>query len=496
MVAGPDATATLTGGTLQGRPGPVVTSWLGVPYAEPPVGPLRFSPPAPVPAWSGVRPAVRLGGASAQAGLLGGANRGLGSGVGEDCLYLNVHTPTAALRDGVPRPVLVWVHGGAFTGGSGGLYNGTPLAELGDIVVVTVNYRLGVFGFVDLASAVDADVASNLGLRDQIAALTWVRDNIGELGGDPEQVTLAGESAGSISVSLLTCAPSARGLFRAVIMESGSYSLIHGPEVRQEIARMYARRLGLGRSDGHRLWELAAAELSAAQTAVDRLARGTVAASPWFDDDVVPGSLEAAQAAVRPDLALLAGHNADEVSLFQRLPSDIMPTRRRDLVARLRADLGWDQADLVLQHYPDTPAGTLALGTDLNFARPTLHFAERHAAAGGETFCYRFDAASPLLGATHASELVYLWQWTGLTAFLLAGRLTGARRDLGARMRRHWVDFVRDGHPGPDWPPYEVGEAPGSRAVQVFDPAGDRVELDPSAARRPAWAGRDVMPRP
>lgn len=495
MVAGPDARVTLTGGTLQGRPGEAVTSWLGVPFAQPPVGPLRFRPPAPVPDWTGVRAADHLGGASVQAGLLGGSSRRLGSSVGEDCLYLNVHTPTAALRDGVRRPVLVWVHGGAFTGGSGGLYNGTRLAELGDIVVVSVNYRLGVFGFVDLGAAVDADVASNLGLRDQIAALAWVRDNIADLGGDPDRVTLAGESAGSISVALLTCAPSARGLFRSVIMESGSYSLVHGTEVRHEIARMYARQLGLGHGDGHRLWELPAAELSAAQAAVDRAARGTVAASPWFDDDVVPGSLEAAQAAVRPDLALLAGHNRDEVSLFQRMPGDIMPTRRRDLVARLRASLGWDEADTVLQHYPDTTAGTLALGTDLNFAGPTRHFAERHAGAGGPTYCYRFDAATPLLGATHASELVYVWEWTGLTAFLLAGRPTEARHDLGARMRRHWVDFVRDGHPGPDWPAYEVDDTAGSRAVLVFDPAGDRVELDPSAPRRRAWAGRDVMPR-
>lgn len=491
MVARLDTVATLDAGMLRGKAGEAVTSWLGVPFAQPPIGPLRFRPPAPVASWSGIRSAERLAGAAAQSGFLGRPGQGLGSGVGEDCLYLNVYAPVAAVTDGPGRPVLVWIHGGAYTSGSGALYDGRSLAELGDIVVVTVNYRLGVFGFVDLASAVDADVAPNLGIQDQIAALVWVQGNIAAFGGDPDQVSVAGESAGSVSVSLLTCAPAARGLFRAAIMESGSYSLIHGPQVSQEIARSYARQLGLGPRDGHRLWTLPVAQLLAAQVAVNRWTRGTVPASPWFDGDVVPSSLEAAQAGVRPDLALLTGHNRDEVTLFQRKPGEILPTRRHDLSVRLRAGLGWDQAETVLDQYPETAAGTRALGTDLNFAMPTQHFAARHSRAGGRTFCYRFDAAVPVLGATHASELVYVWQWSGLTALVLAGRSTPQRRALGSRMRQHWVSFVRHGSPGPDWPAYEL---PG-RAVKIFDPVGDRVEPDPSRVRRLAWADQDVMPR-
>lgn len=486
-----DLVVETAGGTVAGVRRGAVDVWLGVPYAAPPVGALRFAAPGPVPPWSGVRPARRHAGASTQAGALGSSRRSLGSAVGEDCLYLNVHSPAAARTDGVLRPVLVWVHGGAFTSGSGALYDGAPLAELGDVVVVTVNYRLGVFGFVDLASVVDADVPSNLGLRDQLAALRWVQDQITAFGGDPDRVTVAGESAGSISVALLTCAPAAAGLFRAAVMESGSYSLIHGGEVSLEIAHAYARQLGLGPGDGHRLRELPAAELAAAQAVVGRRAHGTLAAAPWFDGDVVPASLAAAQQAVRPDLDLLAGHNHDEVTLFQRLPGDIMPTRRPELVARLRAALGWERADTVLAAYPDSALGTRALGTDLNFARPTLHFAERHSAAGGRTFCYRFDAAVPLIGATHASELAYLWGWTGIAALLIRGRQTGERRALALRMRQHWVGFVRDGQPGADWPAYE----PATRQVKVFDPAGDRVERDPDRDRRLAWAGHDVMPR-
>lgn len=491
MVAQPEALVTVTAGTLQGKPGQAVNSWLGVPFAQAPVGPLRFRSPEPVPSWTGVRPAEELAGVATQTGLLGRASQRLGVSVGEDCLYLNVYAPRAAAADGRGRPVLVWIHGGAYTSGSGALYDGRPLAELGDLVVVTLNYRLGVFGFVDLASAIDVEVPTNLGLRDQIAALQWVRDNIAAFGGDPEQVTVAGESAGSVSVSLLTCAPPARGLFRAAIMQSGSYSLIHGAQAREEIARSYTRQLGLGRRDGNRLWQLPTEQFLAAQRAIDKTTPGTVAASPWFDGEVVPDSLEAAQAAVRPDLDLLAGHNRDEVTLFQRLPGDIMPTRRPDLVNRLRADLGWDEAASLLQHYPDSPAGTRALGTDLNFAIPTLHFAERHAQTGGRAFFYRFDAAAPFVGATHASELTYLWSWTGMTARLLRGRSTEAKQALGARMRQHWVSFVQGGSPGAGWPAFELPE----RAVQVFSPDGDRIELDPSPDRRRAWADRDVMPR-
>jgi para-nitrobenzyl esterase len=487
-----DVVVTVAGGRLRGVERGAVTSWLGVPYAAPPVGPRRFRAPAPVEPWAGVRPALEPAGASLQARSAGGRARALGSAVGEDCLYLNVHVPTAARTDGRPRPVLVWLHGGAFTGGSGALYPGGPLAEQGDLVVVTVNYRLGVFGFVDLASAVDAEVPSLLGLRDQVAALTWVQENVAAFGGDPAQVVVAGESAGSISVALLLAAPSTTGLFRGAIMQSGSYSLVHGDEARQEVARAYARNLGLGRGDGDRLWQLTPQELLRAQQAVDAQFPGTLPAAPWFDGDLVPASLEEARRTTRPEVALLAGHTRDEVSLFQVQRSDIMPTSRRTLVARLQASLGWEEAQRLLQHYPDSAAGTRALGTDLNFAFPTRHFAERHAGAGGVTWCYRFDAAVPLLGATHAAELPYLWDWQGWPAVLLRGRRTPSRRALAGRMRRRWLAFARELDPGPDWPAFTLPE----RRTLVLDPAGDHVEDDPDAERRAAWAGRDVVPRP
>jgi para-nitrobenzyl esterase len=479
--------AGVLAGTARGR----VNAWLGVPFAEPPVGRLRFTAPAKVRPWRGVRPATTIGGAAQQVTAVTASTRLLGT-PSEDCLYLNVVAPA---EPAPPRPVLVWIHGGAYTSGSGALYNGSELAASGDIVVVTVNYRLGVFGFVDLAAVTDADVPSNLGLRDQIAALEWVRDNIAAFGGDPDRVTVAGESAGSVSVSLLMTVPSTRGLFRSAIMESGSYSLIHGSEVRLRVARRYAEELGLGPNDGDRLWEVPPERLLAAQQAVRRAVPGTVPAAPWFDGDLVPDSLAAAQAAVRPEVSLLAGHNRDEVTLFQLLPGNIMPTTREALTRRLRSALEPEQAEAVIAAYPDSPTGTRALGTDLNFAVPTQHFAERHRAAGGSTWFYRFDATVPLIGATHAAELPYLWDWSGPLAMIIRGRPTPRRRALSRRMKDHWTAFVRDGAPGPGWPAFALA-APtqDSRATMIFTPDGDRVEDDPHP-RREVWRGIDVMPR-
>ena len=486
-VSGPLDVET-TSGTFRGTRRGSSHAWLGVPYAAAPVGPLRFRPPAPYVPRAGVRPADRHAAGAAQAGSLTAPVRRLGDGVGEDCLFLNVHTPTAA---GTGRPVLVWIHGGAFTGGSGALYDGGGLAALGDVVVVTVNYRLGVFGFVDLGAAGDIEVGSNLGLRDQVAALRWVRDNIAAFGGDPAKVTVAGESAGSVAVSLLLCAPEAEGLFRGAIMQSGSYSLLHGDVIRERIARRYLEELGLDARTAGRARDLSTGRLLEAQAAVDRAVGGTTPAAPWFDGDLVPASLAAARAVTAPGVALLAGSNHDESEMFRRLPGDILPVDRATVAARLTAALGDAHAGRILRTYPADRAGDRALTTDFDFAQPTRHFAERHAAAGGAAYVYRFDAAVPWWGATHAAELPYLWDWKGLSAWALRGPASAARLSLAARLQWAWVRFVRDLVPDPTWPAHTTDD----RAVRVFDTAGDHVEHDPQSHRRLAWAGADVMPK-
>src|SRR5437016_4209833 len=198
----------------------------GVPFAAPPVGPLRFRPPQPAEPWTGVRDAVKFGAASLQPaspleGMLGGREAPAQS---EDCLFLNVWTP--AVNDAGRRPVMVWIHGGSFTGGSGATpwYDGTSFATSDDVVVVTVNYRLGALGFLHLGEVLGTDFATsgNNGILDQVAALRWVHDNIAAFGGDPDNVTVFGESAGSMSVAALLGTPSAGGLFQRAIMQSGS----------------------------------------------------------------------------------------------------------------------------------------------------------------------------------------------------------------------------------------------------------------------------------
>ena len=383
--------------------------------------------------------------------------------------------------------MLVWIHGGGFTIGNGAMYDGAALAAAGDVVVVTINYRLGVFGFLDVGRLSGDDVPSNLGLRDQIAALQWVQDNIAGFGGDPRRVTVAGESAGAVSIALLLTAPAAAGLFRSAIMQSGSHTLAHGSRTHAAVTEAYARELGSeisGPAGRTRIPAAGCRPLSGRSTGA---MPGIVPTAPWFDGDLVAAS--AAQAGERPppDVALLAGHNRDEITLFRYLRWKIVPSTRRELAARLADELGPD-AGRVLDQYPDTRRGNLALASDLVFALPTRHFAERHAAAGRPTYCYRFDPGRPLVGAMHASELPYVRGWQGAAGIVLAGRETPARRALAERMRRHWLDFVTRGRPGDGWSPFALPD----RRTMILDTGGDRMEPDPDGVRRAAWGGRDV----
>ncbi len=471
-------------GDLQGTPDAAVSAWLGVPYAQPPVGALRFAAPQPVPAWKGVRMTTNYGAACVQKPM--GSIKSLGPSLDEDCLTLNIWSPAA---DGARRPVMVWIHGGAFILGSARIYTGAHLAEQGDIVVVAINYRLGALGFVNFGEALgDERAATNPGLRDQVAALRWVRDNIAAFGGDPDRVTLAGESAGSMSVSLLMHSIEAQGLFRGAIMQSGALSLIHDRETSLKVARHYLDVLGV-----HTLEALQAVpsdKLLAAQAEVHKRVPQTVPASPWFDGTLVPASLAAARAAPTPPIPLLAGFNRDEIRFFElwRGVAELFLSRTR-MSELLHRQFGAAHAERVLAAYPDTKDGQRQLGTHMSFGMPTAHFAERHAAQHPAWF-YRFDCGNPLLGAAHALELFYLWEMDGLLpALLRGGPLWGARRALAQRMRSHWIAFVRDGRPGSDWPPFE----PGRRTTMVFN-RHDQVIDDPQRDQRLVWAGQDSSP--
>ncbi|MDG2515558.1 carboxylesterase family protein [Sphingobium yanoikuyae] len=357
-------------------------------------------------------------------------------------------------------------------------------ARDGDIIVVTINYRLGVLGFVNFGAVVPG-IPSNLGLRDQIAALAWVRDNIAAFGGDPARVTVGGQSAGSMSVSLLLHAPAARGLFAGAIMQSGAVSLIHGRDRSEQVARDYMA--ALGNPDLAALRGMDLIRLFEAQGAAGGANPGTIPAAPWFDGDLLPASLADAVAEPAARVPLLAGATHEEIRLFELMPGDILPTDWPALEALLHAQLPADHAARILATYPRDKAGRRALATDLTFLMPTRHFADRQSGQA-PTWFYRFDYRHPIAGAAHGLDLTLTWPMRGLrAAFARGGPMRGRRAALGRRMTDHIAHFVRHGAPEPDWPAYHVDRP----AVKIFDLA-DRVAVDPDGDRWRAWAGADV----
>lgn len=473
-------------GFLEGAQDEDVISWLGIPYAQA----ERFGPPLPVVPWEGTMPAKKF---AAQCPQRRGSEAKRAKVetpyYGEDCLNLNIWAPVQ--NNSELKPVMVWIHGGAFVIGASNPYNGAELAALGDMLVVTLNYRLGILGFANFADAFDlSEIPSNLGLRDQIAALEWIRNNIQAFGGDPTRVTIAGESAGSVCVSLLMLSQKAWPLFHGAIMQSGSINLIQDREKSREIGRRYAQLLGLGSVSLDALRRLSVEQLLEAQAAINSQELYALPATPWFDGDLLPGSFEDAQMAPTAPVPLLAGANLDEARRFEIFPGNkLVAVRWPDMEKLLRSQLPSDQVERILAGYPRTRQGQTALASDLNFILPTRHFAERHSGAN-PTWFYRFDYRHPLLGACHALDLAFLWPVRGIFGFLIrGGPMKGPRGALGDSMKANWVNFVRWGCPLPDWPGY-TREA---QHVRIFDLA-EAVVSKPEPDRYAAWAGRDVGP--
>jgi len=458
--------------------------WLGIPYAQA----ERFGLPFPPAAWSVARPATRFGPECPQYfGSFAPKRKIAAREVGEHCLVLNVWAPDT--DSGSPKPVMVWIHGGAFVAGTGNTYDGAELAARGDIVVVTINYRVGILGFVNLGDAFETQqIASNLGMRDQLAALEWVRDNIAAFGGDPLRVTIAGESAGSIAISMLMLCERARPLFHGAILQSGAISLPHSRETSRRIAHRYREVLALESFDLEQLRSLDLRRLLIAQVRVHELEPGSVPAAPWFDGELFPASLREALATPTPNVPLLAGFNRDEIRTFEILRgAPILPMTRAENERLIRAQLPATAAERLLSAYPNTKHDNRALATALTFGMPTLHFAERHAQRS-PTWFYRFDYAHPFIGAAHGLDLAFVWRLKGLAGWLMrGGSFTAKRRALADRMQLQWTHFVRHGRPLEDWPAYSSQR----RSVRLFGLI-DAIVNDPDAARRTAWNGADV----
>jgi para-nitrobenzyl esterase len=482
-----------TAGTLQGSREGGVAVFRGIPYARPPVGALRLLAPHPVPAWAGVRPAHSFGPIPPQPGMPGGTGgTASGSGAGDDWLTLNIWSPDPG--PGAALPVMVWIPGGGYVTGAGSFpeSDGANLAT-GGVVLVTINYRLGIEGFAQIDGA-----PANRGLLDQVAALQWVRDNISAFGGDADRVTIFGESAGGGSAAALLAMPRAAGLFRRAIAQSVP-GVFFSPALAGDIAAACATELGRQPTIAD-LSTIAPADLPAAGQAVaDSISRwadgwGPIALrpipfAPVVDGDVLPASPWDAPAGGAAGVDLLTGHTRHEHRLFSLIDGVLgaVTPEQADTALDVLAP-GRDGDRRYRDAFPDACAETLYefVHGDWLFRMPTLHLARAHAAGGRRTHLYELTWSAPglggILGACHGLDvpLVFGNLSSGGPAVLIGDPPTSEAARLSASMRQAWIAFAADGNPG--WPTYDEEQ----RLTQVFD-VPSSVTPYPEEASRLLW---------
>jgi para-nitrobenzyl esterase len=489
--------ATTASGTVEGFTRGGVNRWRSIPYARPPVGPLRLRAPQPVQPWRGVRYCHGFGNCAPQQRMYTILAPGKYQPMGEDCLTLNVAAPESPAD--APLPVMVFIHGGGYFMGSSAtpIYDGAALARRG-CVYVSVNYRLGALGCLDLTALSTKDIAfdDNLYLRDLVMALSWVRDNIATFGGDPGNVTIFGESAGAHAVATLVAVPAAKDLFAHAISESPAAGMVRTPEVATQYATAFAALLGARPEDGARA--VMAARPADLVNAFDRLVThgqramlGAFAAGPTSGTEYLPlDPVEAMRTGKAHRLPLIVGTNAEEARLFGRFLKLLPMTERT--IERVLAVAEPAERERITAAYPGYPdrAACVTFGGDFAFGSAAWQIAEAHS-RHAPTYLYRYDYSPRTLqwsglGATHGTELLAVFD-VYRTKF---GRLLTAAADRRSALRvsndmqRRWRVFSRTGVPGDGWPAYTSPE----RAVMVFDRRA-RLEYDPHADRRQAWEG-------
>ncbi|MBE1502755.1 para-nitrobenzyl esterase [Amycolatopsis lexingtonensis] len=456
----------IAAGTLRGTGHDGVRTFLGVPYAEPPVGELRFRAPRPVPHWSGERDATRWAARAPQPELTGRGFTG-----DEDCLYLNVYAPEAPGS----YPVLVWIHGGGGVMGAPHQFDASAYARAG-VVVVTVAYRLGVLGLLHLPGIAD----SNLSLRDQVAALEWVRDNVGAFGGDPGRVTLAGQSNGGRTVGTLLAVPATRGLVHQAIVQSGTGvgSVVHTPAEGAAIASAVLAELDAAPGD---LATLPVTRILEAQQRVSAVSGTKVTYRVVVGDELLPSRpLESVR-----DVPLLIGTTADEEDLFSWLQSGGakllgVGSTMLDAVEVEKAVAAYAS---VLPDWPADQVRNRAL-TAGDWWIPAIRFAEQQPDAWMYRLDWRIAPRGRGLGAPHGLDLPLVFDdirnrnWR----FLFAGRTFPAERmqAMATEMFGAWVRFIATGDPG--WPRYTTPD----RVTRLFDDVSTTVS-DPDRAQRLLW---------
>jgi para-nitrobenzyl esterase len=486
--AGPGARTAA--GRVRGRRENGLAVFRGIPFAQPPTGPLRFAAPRPPAAWDGVRDASSFGSPPPQSGTYGPAP------VPDDDDWLTVNVWSPAPDPAARRPVLVWIYGGAYKVGAAGIpdYDAGRLAREGDLVVVTFNYRTGVEGFAEIEGA-----PANRGLLDQVAALDWVRDNIAAFGGDPDLVTVFGQSAGAGSVAALLAMPRAAGLFQRAIAQSVPGTFF-SQRLAADITRVIAAGLGL-RATTADLSGVDPVRLVAAADAVDRtlsqhqdrwgqVAQTASPFSPVVDGEVLPATpWQALAGGAARHVPLVTGHNRDESRLFLAMSGQLGTITDEQAARSLRLfGPGPDGEKAYRDAFPGASAERLheLVHSDWLFRMPTLHLAQAQAAGGGLAYLYELAWAAPanggMLRACHGLDgpLVFGNLDKGFAARLIGPPPFPAAEEVSAQFRTAWTSFAATGDPG--WPAYD----PGQRLTRVFD-LPSAITAYPEEASRRLW---------
>jgi para-nitrobenzyl esterase len=489
-------------GKVKGYEREGIQKFKGIPYAEPPVGNLRFSSPILKKPWSSVLDCTKFGPVVPQRESFFTPQPPPLQDE-EKCLTLNIWTPGL---DDTKCPVLFWIHGGGFSFGSGSLTNGTNLAKFGNAVIVSINYRLGIFGYIFIQ-----DELANLGQLDQITALQWVRDNITFFGGDPNNVTIFGESAGGVAVSSLMAMPAAKGLFKRVISQSGA---VHPggfhPKGGIRGAEHIMTELGLKVFDVEALKNVPTQKIVDVQTKMELEARAKGRTFPYgvfVDGKTLPKHpLEAIRDGFASDLELIVGTNQDEVKLYTALtpPSNILDEeglfkRTHNMIRFFNQDEA--VAQKVIETYKESRKGTLstepqeildAISTDFRFRVSGIRLAEAQCKHQPNVFSYLFTYKSPemggKLGACHGLEIAFVFGTLDDKARGIVPKRSNETDILSKKMMNSWISFAQNGNPNhdgiPKWNQYELK----NRSTMFF---GTEVKLvdDPFKMERIVWEG-------
>ena len=478
-------------GSIQGKERNGVLLFAGIPYASAPIGEKRFCPPEPVLPWTGIYDATQFGPVAPQ--LPGeGLTDSHDVTWDEDCLSLNVCTPSA---DSKNRPVMVWIHGGAYRHGTGATpwYDGTRFAKDSDIVVVTINYRLGALGFARIPEAPTSGIN---GILDQIAALRWVKNNIAHFGGDPDQVTIAGESAGAFSVATIMAMPKSRGLFSKAITQSGAGHHVITQKEAEAAGKLFMKYLEVDTVEELRAVkteDILEAQKYVEENSSEFMSAGQLPFYPSITNELLVDHPIAlfTQEGIGAEIPLLTGTNTDETTLWgtNQIPEEKLHKWLKNYVN--------DPAhfiEAVQEDRGDITAGetAVAISTDHTFRIPAIQMAESRQKHGGKTWMYEFDwkskAFNGALGSCHALEIPFTFgtlDAKGTELFLGTSELPN---HVGDKMHASWASFIREGNPSTEalgqWPTYHIAD----RKVMRFTDETTLID-DPWPAARKSWEG-------